>query len=113
MESLGYVFVYFLRGRLPWDSVKRGDQQVELTGKMKGSTSFEDLCAGLPNEFLDYFRHVRSLGFASKPDYRYLRRNFGKLFLREGFDFDNVFDWTIRKFLSEKDKEAAPAKGTR
>ncbi len=98
MESLGYVFVYFLRGRLPWDSIPSGDEDVELTGKMKEAVSIEDLCAGIPKEFAAYFHHVQSLGFKSQPDYRALRRSFRNLFTREGFDYDYVFDWTIRKF---------------
>ncbi|KVH97927.1 Protein kinase, ATP binding site-containing protein, partial [Cynara cardunculus var. scolymus] len=51
LESLGYVLMYFLRGR-----------------------------------------------FDDKPDYAYLKRIFRDLFIREGFQFDYVFDWTILKY---------------
>ncbi|KZV50513.1 casein kinase I [Dorcoceras hygrometricum] len=33
-----------------------------------------------------------------KPDYAYLKRIFRDLFIREGFQFDYVFDWTILKY---------------
>ena len=108
MESLGYVFLYFLRGRLPWDNIPQCDELVELTGKMKESISTEDLCAGAPKEFAEYFRHVKALGFTSRPDYRFLRRMFRGLFIREGLEYDNIFDWTIRKFFQAQDsKEGA------
>jgi hypothetical protein len=32
-----------------------------------------------------------------KPDYGYLRKMFRNLFRRQGFEYDNVFDWTIRE----------------
>jgi hypothetical protein len=105
MESLGYLMLYFLRCRLPWDNVPQCDEQVELIGDMKESTSIEDLCAGSPKEFAEYFRHVKSLGFESRPDYRFLRRMFRNLFIREGYKYDNVFDWTIGKFILTKDSK--------
>ncbi|KAK5518494.1 hypothetical protein LTR21_003495 [Exophiala xenobiotica] len=33
-----------------------------------------------------------------KPDYQRLRKMFSKLSSRQGFEYDNVFDWTIRGF---------------
>lgn len=37
---------------------------------------------------------ICSLRFDDKPDYAYLKRLFGDLFIRQGFQFDYVFDWT-------------------
>ncbi|KAG5377451.1 hypothetical protein IGI04_042047 [Brassica rapa subsp. trilocularis] len=89
MESLGYVLMYFLKGSLPWQGLKREKILVK-----KGSTSVEELCRGYPTEFASYFRHCRSLRFDDKPDYAYLKRLFRDLFIRQGFQFDYVFDWT-------------------
>ncbi|CAI8598595.1 unnamed protein product [Vicia faba] len=36
--------------------------------------------------------------FDDKPDYTFLKRLFRDLFIREGFQFDYVFDWTILKY---------------
>uniref|UniRef100_A0A6N2N2N8 non-specific serine/threonine protein kinase n=1 Tax=Salix viminalis TaxID=40686 RepID=A0A6N2N2N8_SALVM len=47
---------------------------------------------------LVYFLRGRSLRFDDKPDYAYLKRLFRDLFIREGFQFDYVFDWTILKY---------------
>ncbi|KAM7266144.1 hypothetical protein ACFE04_019528 [Oxalis oulophora] len=56
------------------------------------------LCRGYPTEFASYFHYCRALRFDDKPDYAYLKRLFRDLFIREGFQFDYVFDWTILKY---------------
>ncbi|CAK9179939.1 unnamed protein product [Ilex paraguariensis] len=100
LESLGYVLMYFLRGSLPWQGLKAGTkkQKYEKISEKKVSTSIEGLCRGYPTEFASYFHYCRSLRFDDKPDYAYLKRIFRDLFIREGFQFDYVFDWTILKF---------------
>ncbi|KAJ8756165.1 hypothetical protein K2173_024712 [Erythroxylum novogranatense] len=100
LESLGYVLMYFLRGSLPWQGLKAGTkkQKYEKISEKKVSTSIEALCRGYPTEFASYFHYCRSLRFDDKPDYAYLKRLFRDLFIREGFQFDYVFDWTILKY---------------
>ncbi|KAF7814090.1 casein kinase 1-like protein 2 [Senna tora] len=100
LESLGYVLMYFLRGSLPWQGLKAGNkkQKYEKISEKKVSTSIESLCRGFPSEFASYFHYCRSLRFDDKPDYAYLKRLFRDLFIREGFQFDYVFDWTILKY---------------
>ncbi|KAK4265644.1 hypothetical protein QN277_026669 [Acacia crassicarpa] len=100
LESLGYVLMYFLRGSLPWQGLKAGTkkQKYERISEKKVSTSIEALCRGYPSEFASYFHYCRSLRFDDKPDYAYLKRIFRDLFIREGFQFDYVFDWTILKY---------------
>ena len=101
LESLGYMLLYFLRGSLPWQGLKASnhDQRVGLILEKKKSISVEDLCEGLPRAFACYFDYIRSLGFDDKPKYSYLRKSFRDLFVREGFDHDHVFDWTILKYM--------------
>ncbi|CAM8979092.1 unnamed protein product [Rhodiola kirilowii] len=100
LESLGYVLMYFLRGSLPWQGLKAGNkkQKYEKISEKKVSTSIESLCRNYPTEFASYFHYCRSLRFDDKPDYAYLKRIFRDLFIREGFQFDYVFDWTILKY---------------
>ncbi|KAK1368936.1 hypothetical protein POM88_035028 [Heracleum sosnowskyi] len=81
LESLGYVLMYFIRGSLPWQGLKTGNSEKKV------STSIESLCR-------------------DKPDYPYLKRIFRELFIREGFQFDYVFDWTILKY--QQSQMAAP-----
>ncbi|TMW99965.1 hypothetical protein EJD97_001607 [Solanum chilense] len=108
LESLGYVLMYFLRGSLPWQRLKAGTkkQKYDKISEKKVSTSIEALCRGYPTEFASYFHFCRSLRFEDKPDYAYLKRIFRDLFIREGFQFDYVFDWTILKY--QQSQIAAP-----
>ncbi|KAG6395234.1 hypothetical protein SASPL_145875 [Salvia splendens] len=100
LESLGYVLMYFLRGSLPWQGLKAGTkkQKYDRISEKKMHTPMEVLCKSYPSEFLSYFHYCRSLRFEDKPDYSYLKRIFRDLFLREGYQFDYVFDWTILKY---------------
>jgi serine/threonine protein kinase len=100
LESIGYVLLYFLRGSLPWQGLQAATEsdKDELIKKKKASFSVETLCDGLPVEFVRYMDHVRSLRFNQRPDYRYLRQQFRRLFNARGFKYDNVFDWTEKLF---------------
>ena len=50
MESLGYVFMYFLRGSLPWQGLKAATkrQKYERISEKKMSTPIEELCKSFP-----------------------------------------------------------------
>ncbi|XP_047333983.1 casein kinase 1-like protein 10 isoform X3 [Impatiens glandulifera] len=100
LESLGYVLMYFLRGSLPWQGLKGGTkkQKYDKISEKKMQTAIEVLCKSHPSEFISYFHYCRSLRFEDKPDYSYLKRIFRDLFIREGYQFDYVFDWTILKY---------------
>ncbi|XP_073015988.1 casein kinase 1-like protein 9 isoform X4 [Primulina eburnea] len=100
LESLGYVLMYFLRGSLPWQGLKAGTkkQKYDRISEKKMLTPIEVLCKLYPSEFVSYFHYCRSLRFEDKPDYSYLKRLFRDLFIREGYQFDYVFDWTILKY---------------
>ncbi|KAF2588428.1 hypothetical protein F2Q70_00042153 [Brassica cretica] len=99
MEAVGYVLIYFLKGSLPWQGLKAGTrkQKYGRISEKKVSTPIEVLCRNQPSEFVSYFRYCRSLRFDDKPDYSYLKRLFRDLFIREGYQFDYVFDWTVLK----------------
>ncbi|KAK6145932.1 hypothetical protein DH2020_019802 [Rehmannia glutinosa] len=100
LESLGYVLMYFLRGSLPWQGLKAGTkkQKYDKISEKKMLTPVEVLCKSYPSEFISYFHYCRSLRFDDKPDYSYLKRLFRDLFIREGYQFDYVFDWTILQY---------------
>ncbi|CAH8358103.1 unnamed protein product [Eruca vesicaria subsp. sativa] len=100
LESLGYVLMYFLKGSLPWQGLKAGTkkQKYDVISEKKVSTPIEVLCRNCPSEFVSYFHYCRSLRFDDKPDYSYLKRLFRDLFIREGYQFDYVFDWTVLKY---------------
>lgn len=50
LEALGHVFMYFLRGGLPWQGLKAATnkQKYEKIGEKKQTTAIKDLCDGFP-----------------------------------------------------------------
>ncbi|KAH8064027.1 protein kinase [Aureococcus anophagefferens] len=98
LESLGYVLMYLIRGSLPWQGLKANTKKLKYERIMdrKMSTSTESLCKGFPAEFRSYFEYCRSLRFEDRPDYAYLKRLFKELFYRKGFQYDNMYDWTVQ-----------------
>lgn len=99
LESLGYVLVYIAKGKLPWQGLVASSQKekYEKIAHEKMTTSFESLCKGLPNEFVEYFNIVRGLEFTEDPPYEVLRSLFRRVFDRNGYVFDYVYDWTQEK----------------
>jgi casein kinase 1 len=53
LEALGHVFMYFLRGGLPWQGLKAATnkQKYEKIGEKKQTTAIKDLCDGFPGMF--------------------------------------------------------------
>jgi len=107
MESMGYVLLYFLRGSLPWQGLKAQTkrEKYDKISDKKYSTPIEVLCKGFPSEFATYLNYCRSLRFDEKPDYAYCRKLFRDLFVREGYIYDYVFDWTVLKHQQDEEKE--------
>lgn len=95
LEALGHVFMYFLRGGLPWQGLKAATnkQKYEKIGEKKQTTAIKDLCDGFPEEFNKYLSYVRNLGFEDTPDYDYLRDLFTKALQSTGEVEDGEYDW--------------------
>ena len=89
--------VYFLKGSLPWQGLKADTkkQKYDQISEKKLSTSVETLCKGIPAEFATFIAYTKSLKFEEKPDYAYLRKLLRDLFLREGYQYDGMFDWYL------------------
>ena len=59
LESLGHVFMYFLRGGLPWQGLRAATnkQKYEKIGEKKQTTPISELCEGFPGQYhLQYRR---------------------------------------------------------
>lgn len=95
LESLGHVFMYFLRGGLPWQGLKAATnkQKYEKIGEKKQTTPIEELCAGFPKQFAEYLYYVRNLEFDATPDYDYLRDLFTQALKSAGEVEDGDYDW--------------------
>ena len=54
MEAIGYVFMYLLRGSLPWQGLKidNKDDRYQKIYEKKKATSAEELCKGFPGIYL-------------------------------------------------------------
>jgi hypothetical protein len=50
LEALGHVFMYFLRGMLPWQGLKAATnkQKYEKIGEKKRQIPISELCNGFP-----------------------------------------------------------------
>ena len=99
LESLGYMLVYFMKGKLPWQGLKGKDKR-EQRSKIKFtkiSTRLSELCSGLPEEFYTYLCYCRNLEFSETPNYTYLRGLFKGLYSRK-FGRGEHYDWLDERF---------------
>eukprot|EP00457_Paulinella_chromatophora_P007497 gb/GEZN01007520.1/.p1 GENE.gb/GEZN01007520.1/~~gb/GEZN01007520.1/.p1 ORF type:complete len:455 (+),score=54.07 gb/GEZN01007520.1/:94-1458(+) len=95
LESIAYMLLYFLRGKLPWQGLRaktKEDKYQRILMKKMG-TKVADLCKGFPDEFATFLKYAKELKFPDKPNYKHLRRLFYDLFRREGWTDDCIFDW--------------------
>mmetsp|Transcript_30729 Transcript_30729/g.59942 ORF Transcript_30729/g.59942 Transcript_30729/m.59942 type:complete len:565 (+) Transcript_30729:33-1727(+) len=108
MESLGYIIVYFLKGKLPWQacltSGKPKDQIFAEIGKMKANRDFAAVCASLPVEVPSFLQHVSSLAYTEVPAYAHYRRLFNDMAIRCRADLDSIhFD--MESFLGQQNQQ--------
>ncbi|CAN0900097.1 Casein kinase 1-like protein 3 [Linum grandiflorum] len=95
---------------LPWQGLKAATkkQKYDKICEKKVSTPIEVLCKSHPVEFASYMHYCHSLTFDQRPDYGFLKRLFRDLFVREGYEFDYVFDWTILKYQQAQKPRTQP-----
>lgn len=95
LESLGYLMIYFLKGKLPWQGIpaETKEEKYEKIGNMKATYRLEQLCEGVPQEIYNFLAHVRSLKFKEKPNYHLLRSSLINAFNRMDYDYDCHYDW--------------------
>jgi serine/threonine protein kinase len=115
LEGLGYLFVYLLTGKLPWQDVEAENKEEKYLKilRIKQDTSVDNLCWGLPQEFAEFLRYSRGLSFEECPDYFMVREKFCELFRKEEFLNDWVYDWTrvaFRKDSLNLEDYASPRK---
>ncbi|CAD6569501.1 MAG: casein kinase I [Cyphobasidiales sp. Tagirdzhanova-0007] len=97
LEALGHVFMYFLRGGLPWQGLKAATnkQKYEKIGEKKQTTPIKELCEAFPEEFSIYLNYVRKLDFEETPDYDFLRELFTRVLKTAGEPEDGMYDWML------------------
>lgn len=95
LEALGHVFLYFLRGSLPWQGLKAASnkEKYERIGLKKQDISIAELCNGLPEEFAQFLAYARTLKFEAQPDYSMLRGLMQRALDRHDTYQLQYFDW--------------------
>jgi len=71
LESMIYILIYFLKGKLPWQDIKAKNKEERYKNiqQKKSKISIDSLCQDLPNEFADLLKYVKSLKFEARPIY--------------------------------------------
>lgn len=108
IEALGYMMVYFLVGRLPWQGMIINDpkKKYDKIKKLKYDTKLEELCKGLPKECITFIQYARDMKFEDRPDYSFLRGLLRQAAKNNGLVFDSSkFDWIIKENENEENKE--------
>lgn len=95
MESLAYIWIYLLKGGLPWINLNAPTAKIKYDKilAVKLMTPSDELCSDLPYEFVEYLELVKQLNFSQEPEYSLYRKMFRDLFLRLGYTYDYNYDW--------------------
>lgn len=93
LEAIGHMFLYFLRGALPWSGLdaKTQEEKYRKICEKKETTKLDDLCKGFPVQFQEYLAAARGLGFSERPDYKMLFELIHKC-REEGWQ-DHDYEW--------------------
>lgn len=95
LESLGYIFIYCLKGSLPWQvtTSNNKDESYESIRKLKRETDLFTLCNEIPLEFAAYLDYCRALNYDESPDYNYLKNLFINLFKLKKLNANSEYEW--------------------
>ena len=98
LESFGYLIIYLAKGGyLPWydihySNIDKQKKIKELT-KIKMQITNERLCSGLPVEFVNFMKYLKTLEFEQTPDYKYLKGLFITILSRMEKGRNILFFW--------------------
>lgn len=96
LESIGFVLIYFLQTKLPWQGLKINTKHEKWKKicNVKVATQLDNLCRGIPMQFKKYLEYVRNLKFTQKPNYQHLIDLFQEAADQNDIDLtDVVWDW--------------------
>ena len=96
LESIAYMIIFFMRGKLPWQGVtgtKKMERYLKIY-KMKKNVTPEDLCKSLPNQMVQFTKYIKNLEFEQEPDYNYLRGLINSILKQRKANLDSlIFSW--------------------
>lgn len=76
IESLIYVFIYMIKGELPWQGITattRNERHMLIRDR-KVKIPIDELCKHCPYQIGEMLAYTRSLKFSETPDYKFLNR---------------------------------------
>jgi len=109
LESFGYMLVYLSKFYLPWINIEilsiDKDTKIKAIYKLKKSSTPENLCKDLPEEFTEFVRYTRNLEFEEDPNYDYLKSLFTNILLKNQHKNDLTFFWIEKKEKEKKERK--------
>ena len=95
LESIFYILIYFLKGRLPWQGLKadKKEDRYKKIYEIKKNIKIKDLCSSFPEEFESFYNYIRNLEFEQVPDYDYLKLLLKNILEKNNFIVDYYYDW--------------------
>ena len=72
-------------------------EKYEMIKSKKTEISLEELCQGIPHQFVEFMEMCRQVNFEERPDYDRMRTLFKELFYSLGFEYDYNFDWILKQ----------------
>jgi len=106
LESACYIILYFLNGKLNWDSIKCKTKEEKIQKIMEKKEEFKNNkeYKKLPQSFCNIFEYVYNINFDEKPNYEYIYGLINKDL--EQFDAETnyertLYDWQSIEFMVE------------
>ena len=96
LEAIAYILVYLYKGKLPWQGIKTKDKKkrYQLIYQEKMKYTPEELCKGMPREFIVFLNYIKTLSFDEKPPYSSFKKMFTRLYDRMEYSNNgNQFEW--------------------
>lgn len=105
IESIAYVGMYLLMGKLPWYTHgSESNERETRIGKQSLRSNWLDF--PLPQELLDLILYARSLRFDEDPDYITIRGQLRALGSRHHVAYTGLYDWDCKGPLEVRKRRA-------
>ena len=103
IESVGYVLLYLLKGKLPWQNlmIRNKEERYHKIMEIKRDIPTTELCKDFPEEFQQYFDYVRKLEYEEDPDYDMIKNLFKNVLKKSEFEIDYYYDWDIKLSIND------------
>ena len=108
LESLGYMLIYFLKGKLPWQNflIKNKEERYNKIKQTKKEIAINELCSNCPEEIGQYITYVKKLKYEEEPNYNYIKNLFYEILNKTGNKFYYLYDWDNTKTIIDVNLES-------